>query len=31
VIKGGLEGWKKASLPLEPVPPGEVVMLPKFS
>jgi membrane protein DedA with SNARE-associated domain/rhodanese-related sulfurtransferase len=31
VIRGGLEGWKKASLPLEPVPAADVVTLPKFS
>ncbi len=31
VIQGGLSAWKKASLPLEPVPADEVVMLPKFS
>ena len=31
VIKGGLSAWKKASLPLEPVPADEVVPLPKFS
>jgi membrane protein DedA with SNARE-associated domain/rhodanese-related sulfurtransferase len=31
VIQGGLGAWKKASLPLEPVPLDEVVMLPKFS
>jgi membrane protein DedA with SNARE-associated domain/rhodanese-related sulfurtransferase len=30
VIKGGLSAWKKASLPLEPVPASDVVMLPKF-
>jgi membrane protein DedA with SNARE-associated domain/rhodanese-related sulfurtransferase len=31
VLQGGLNAWKKASLPLEPVPADEVVMLPKFS
>jgi membrane protein DedA with SNARE-associated domain/rhodanese-related sulfurtransferase len=31
VIEGGLSAWKKASLPLEPVPSDEVVPLPKFS
>jgi membrane protein DedA with SNARE-associated domain/rhodanese-related sulfurtransferase len=31
VIKGGLSAWKKAALPLEPVPADEVVRLPKFS
>jgi membrane protein DedA with SNARE-associated domain len=31
VIQGGLTAWKKASLPLEPVPSHEVVMLPKFA
>ena len=31
VIAGGLTAWKKASLPLEPVPFDEVVLLPKFA
>jgi membrane protein DedA with SNARE-associated domain/rhodanese-related sulfurtransferase len=31
VIAGGLGAWKKASLPLEPVPAEEVILLPKFS
>jgi membrane protein DedA with SNARE-associated domain/rhodanese-related sulfurtransferase len=31
VIEGGLTAWKKASLPLEPVPADEVVLLPKFA
>jgi rhodanese-related sulfurtransferase len=31
VIRGGLSAWKKASLPLEPVPASDVVMLPKFA
>jgi membrane protein DedA with SNARE-associated domain/rhodanese-related sulfurtransferase len=31
VLEGGLSAWKKASLPLEPVPVDEVVMLPKFA
>ena len=30
VIKGGLRAWKKAGLPLEPVPPGEMALLPAF-
>ena len=30
VIKGGLRAWKKAGLPLEPVPPEEVSELPVF-
>jgi membrane protein DedA with SNARE-associated domain/rhodanese-related sulfurtransferase len=30
VIKGGLRAWKKAGLPLEPVPPGEIEALPGF-
>jgi len=30
VIEGGLRAWKKAGLPLEPVPHGEVVLLPVF-
>jgi rhodanese-related sulfurtransferase len=31
VLQGGLSAWKKASLPLEPVPADEVVLLPKFA
>lgn len=30
VIKGGLKAWKKAGLPLEPVPPEEMTELPLF-
>jgi membrane protein DedA with SNARE-associated domain/rhodanese-related sulfurtransferase len=30
VIKGGLRAWKKAGLPLEPVPSDEIAMLPAF-
>ncbi|HEY6347086.1 MAG TPA: rhodanese-like domain-containing protein [Bryobacteraceae bacterium] len=30
VIKGGLRAWKKAGLPLEPVPPEEIAELPVF-
>jgi len=30
VIKGGLRAWKKAGLPLEPVPPDEIEALPGF-
>jgi membrane protein DedA with SNARE-associated domain/rhodanese-related sulfurtransferase len=30
VIKGGLRGWKKAGLPLEPVPVEEMAALPVF-
>ncbi|HTD44024.1 MAG TPA: rhodanese-like domain-containing protein [Bryobacteraceae bacterium] len=30
VIKGGLRAWKKAGLPLETVPPGEIEALPGF-
>ena len=30
VIKGGLRAWKKAGLPLEPVPPEEMTKLPVF-
>jgi membrane protein DedA with SNARE-associated domain/rhodanese-related sulfurtransferase len=30
VIKGGLRAWKKAGLPLEPVPPDEIAALPGF-
>jgi len=31
VILGGLSAWKKAGLPLEPVPADDVVPLPKFA
>jgi membrane protein DedA with SNARE-associated domain/rhodanese-related sulfurtransferase len=31
VIKGGLRAWKKAGLPLEPVPPDEIAALPGFN
>jgi len=31
VITGGLRAWKKAGLPLEPVPHNEIVQLPTFS
>jgi len=31
VLEGGLSAWKKAALPLEPVPADEVVLLPKFA
>jgi len=30
VIQGGLRAWKKAGLPVEPVPSGELVALPEF-
>jgi membrane protein DedA with SNARE-associated domain/rhodanese-related sulfurtransferase len=30
VIEGGLRAWKKAGLPMEPVPIGEIVLLPVF-
>jgi rhodanese-related sulfurtransferase len=30
VIKGGLRAWKKAGLPVEDVPPGEIAALPAF-
>jgi hypothetical protein len=30
VIKGGLSAWRKASLPVEPVPEEEIVVLPVF-
>jgi len=30
VIKGGLRAWKRAGLPLEPVPPEEMTKLPLF-
>jgi rhodanese-related sulfurtransferase len=29
-IKGGLTAWKKAGLPLEPVPSAELAALPVF-
>ena len=31
VIHGGLNAWKKAGLPLEPVPADDLVMLPTFA
>ena len=31
VLEGGFRAWKKAGLPLEAVPEGEVVPLPKFA
>jgi membrane protein DedA with SNARE-associated domain/rhodanese-related sulfurtransferase len=31
VLEGGLSAWKKASLPLEPVPAEDIVLLPKFA
>jgi rhodanese-related sulfurtransferase len=31
VIAGGLRAWKKAGLPLEPVPLDDIVQLPTFS
>lgn len=31
VLVGGLRAWKKAGLPLEPVPPEEIVSLPSFA
>lgn len=30
VIRGGLRSWRKAGLPLEPVPPAEIAELPVF-
>jgi rhodanese-related sulfurtransferase len=30
VIKGGLRAWKRAGLPLEPVPSNEITALPAF-
>jgi 3-mercaptopyruvate sulfurtransferase SseA len=30
VIEGGLRGWKKAGLPLEPIPEEETIALPSF-
>ena len=31
VIAGGFQAWKKAGLPVEPVPEHDIVLLPKFS
>jgi membrane protein DedA with SNARE-associated domain/rhodanese-related sulfurtransferase len=31
VIKGGLRAWRRAGLPVEPVPPGEMADLPAFA
>jgi rhodanese-related sulfurtransferase len=31
VIQGGLAAWRKAGLPLEPVPRDDLVKLPTFS
>ena len=31
VLVGGLRAWRKAGLPLEPVPPEEIVALPSFA
>ena len=31
VIRGGLEAWKKAGLPLEFVPADDLVQLPSFA
>jgi len=31
VIEGGLTAWRKAGLPLEPVPRDDLVKLPMFS
>lgn len=30
VIEGGLRQWRKAGLPLEPVPPEDIILLPDF-
>jgi len=30
VIEGGLRAWKKAGLPMEPVPHDETIALPTF-
>jgi rhodanese-related sulfurtransferase len=30
VIKGGLDSWRKAGLPVEPVPEEEIAALPVF-
>jgi len=31
VINGGLSAWRKARLPVEPIPSEEVVPLPRFA
>jgi rhodanese-related sulfurtransferase len=31
VIAGGFRAWKKAGLPLEPVPADDIVSMPTFS
>ncbi|MFN7923762.1 MAG: hypothetical protein U0Q16_26915 [Bryobacteraceae bacterium] len=31
VIEGGLAAWRKQGLPVEPVPAGDVVHLPRFT
>ncbi len=31
VIEGGLSSWKAAGLPMEPVPPDDIVLLPDFA
>lgn len=31
IIRGGLEAWKKAGLPLEDVPADDLVQLPSFA
>jgi membrane protein DedA with SNARE-associated domain/rhodanese-related sulfurtransferase len=31
VIKGGMRAWRKAGLPIEPVPPDEIAALPGFN
>jgi membrane protein DedA with SNARE-associated domain/rhodanese-related sulfurtransferase len=31
VLEGGLRAWRKAGLPVEPVPPDEIVALPSFA
>jgi hypothetical protein len=31
VIQGGLEAWKKAGLPLEPIPLDEIAVMPLFN
>jgi rhodanese-related sulfurtransferase len=31
VIVGGLRAWTKAGYPMEPVPAGDIVLLPTFS
>ena len=31
VLDGGLKAWKKAGLPLEPIPPAKLFFMPTFA